>query len=326
MPLSYTAFNLRLESDLSIPGLPASHYSEATDVRVWLGAPPPWQAEVMDTASQEYYVNPHSDASGTPLLRVWLLGPHYFRLRYCDGTEFILDRSGTRVWATWPPPLTLEDTVTYLLGPVLGFILRLRGTVCLHASAFAVEDQAIALLGPAGAGKSTTAAAFAERSYPVLTDDVVSLSEKNGALVVEPAYPRLRLWPTSVEALYGRHDALPLLTPTWDKRYLDLTADNYKFQSAALPLRAIYILGERQPGVGRPAVEPVSPADGFTYLLQNTYVNYLLNREMRATEFKVLSRAANRTALRHLTPPDSLDALSDICGAILEDYHSLPRP
>jgi hypothetical protein len=326
VPLSYTAFNLRLESDLPIPGLPASPCTEATDVAVWLGAQPPWLAEVMDAASHEYYVNPHCDASGTPLLKVWLLGPHYFRLRYCDGTEFILDRSGTRVWATWPSPLTLEDTATYLLGPVLGFILRLRGTVCLHASAIAVEDKAIALLGPAGAGKSTTAAAFAGLGYPVMTDDVVSLSETNGDLVVEPAYPRLRLWPTSVEALYGQHDALPLLTPTWDKRYLDLTAGDYKFQSTALPLSAIYILGGRRPGAGRPVVRPVSPADGFTILLQNTYVNYLLDREMRATEFKMLSRAANRTALRHLNPPDSLDALSDLCGAILEDYHSLPRP
>jgi hypothetical protein len=295
-------------------------------VAVWLGTPPPWLAEVRGAVSKEYYVNPHSDASGTPLLKVWLLGSHYFRLRYCDGTEFILNKSGTRVWATWPPPLTLEDTATYLLGPVLGFILRLRGTVCLHASAVAVGDQAIALLGPAGAGKSTTAAAFAGLGYPVLTDDVVSLSEKNGALVVEPAYPRLRLWPTSVEALYGRHDALPLLTPTWEKRYLDLTADDYKFQNTALPLRAIYLLGPREPGVGRPVVRPVSAADGFTCLLQNTYVNYLLDRGMRATEFKILSQAADRTALRRLIPPDSLSALTDLCHAILDDYRSLPRP
>jgi len=325
VPLSYTAFNLRFESDLPIPGLTVSPHTEAADVAVRLGAPPSWLGEVGDAAQQEYYVNPNCDTSGTPLLRVWLLGERYFRLRYADGTEFVLDRSGTRVWATWPSSLTLEDTATYLLGPVLGFILRLRGTVCLHASAVAVDGQAIALLGPAGAGKSTTAAAFAAYGYPILTDDIVGLSRENGTLLVQPSYPRLRLWPTSVEALYGRDDALPLLTPTWDKRYLDLTVADYKFQSTALPLRAIYILGPRQSGLDRPVVEPVSPADGFTSLVTNTYVNYLLDKRMRAVEFDVLSQAASRAVLRHLTPPDSLVSLRELCGAILEDYRRLPR-
>ena len=42
----------------------------------------------------------------------------------------------------------------------MGFVMLLRGIVCLHASAIAIDDEAIALLGPAGSGKSTTAAAF----------------------------------------------------------------------------------------------------------------------------------------------------------------------
>ncbi len=50
----------------------------------------------------------------------------YFRFQYTDGTEFVIDRRGGRIWATWSAAGTVEDMATYLLGPVLGFVLRLR--------------------------------------------------------------------------------------------------------------------------------------------------------------------------------------------------------
>src|SRR5205085_1986600 len=112
-------------------------------------------------------------------------------------------------------------------------------------SAVALGNRAVALLGPAGAGKSTTAAAFARRGYPLLSDDVVPIWVRDGLFVVPPAYPCLRLWPASVAALYGAADALPPLTPTWDKRCLDLTQGGCRFQQHPLPLAAIYVLGER---------------------------------------------------------------------------------
>src|SRR5262249_22183040 len=152
---------------------------------------------------------------------------------------------------------TLEDTATYLLGPVLGFILRLRGVTCLHASAVAICDQAIAILGPAGAGKSTTAASFARAGYKVLTDDIVALDERGDAFLVQPAYPRVRLWSESVNALFGTEDALPLLTPTWDKRYLDLQANISCFQEHPLPLAAIYLLDKRSSDPAAPFIEAV---------------------------------------------------------------------
>jgi len=40
-------------------------------------------------------------------------------------------------------PLTAEDAVVYLLGPVLGFIMRLRGIVPLHASAVMIGSGAV---------------------------------------------------------------------------------------------------------------------------------------------------------------------------------------
>ena len=155
-------------------------------------------------------------------------------------------RSGLR----WPDSSTLEDAATYLLGPVLGFVLRLRGITCLHASAVAVGDRAIALMGPANAGKSTTAAGFSRMGFPVLADDIVALSEPDEILRVQPAYPQLRLWPESAAFLYGSADALPRLTPTWDKRALDLTQNGCRFQCAAIAARGHLRAGRALPRCG----------------------------------------------------------------------------
>src|SRR5439155_24208272 len=134
----------------------------ATDVQIWLQSSPSSLGEMLETAPELWYTSPDQDDRGSPNLTAWKMARQaYFKLHYSDGTEFIIDRKGTEVWCVWPDTLTLEDAVVYLLGPVLGFVLRLRGITCLHASAISVGDRAVVLLGPAGAGKSTTAAAFA---------------------------------------------------------------------------------------------------------------------------------------------------------------------
>ena len=148
---------------------------------------------------------------GEPTLVVWERARgEVFELEYAEGATFVVDGLGTEVWASWSEALTVDDAATYLLGPVLGFLLRLRGTVCLHASGVVVGDRAIALLGPAEAGKSTTAAAFAKLGYPVLSDDLLALSDTGGTWVVEAGYPGLRLWPDSVGPLLAHDDPVDL--------------------------------------------------------------------------------------------------------------------
>ena len=159
MPLCYSVFGLSLRTNRAVPGLIPLSTVIAADIRIWLGDMPLLRGH-HGVPDDLWYVSDGGDGK-TPSLQVWrVAGGAYFRLRYADGTEFLVDRAGSQVWATWPDSSTLEDTATYLLGPVLGFVLRLRGITCLHASAVAVGDRAIALLGPASAGKSTTAAVF----------------------------------------------------------------------------------------------------------------------------------------------------------------------
>ena len=320
MPALHRAFGLTLLSTQSIPGLAPESAGDSPDIHLWL-APDGGMPPVDERDATLRYRSIESD--GTAALHVWTLEDgRYFKMLYGDGTQFILDARGTAIWVSWPPPATLADAATYLLGPVLGFVLRLRGRTCLHASVVAMNDGAVALVGPAGVGKSTIAAAFARAGHRVLTDDVAALVERSGGPHVQPAYAQLRLWPESVALLFGARDALPRLTPTWDKRAMDLAAGG-SFRDAPLPLAGIYMLDDLRPHAAI-HVEPIAPREGLLTLAVNTYTQYLLDGPMRADEFACLARVAGSVPIRRVVRPSDGADLLDVCAALQHDFETLP--
>jgi hypothetical protein len=324
-PVTYffcTLYGLRLQCDVNVPGLAACAEHAKPDAVVWLRNPPGHIAALREAEEEPYYVSPYIGDYGTPILFLHkLLGGAWFKFHYDDATEFFVDRSGTEVFAQWPPSSTLDDTAAYFLGLVMGFVLHLRGQVCLHASAVAIEGRAIALMGPAGAGKSTTAAAFARQGFAVLSDDIVTLSAGAGgeAFLVHPGYPRLCLCPRTAATLYGSADALPLFAANWDKRYLDLQHNGYRFAQHALPLAAVYRLAERSETEATPRIEAMSARAALLDLVGNSYANYLLDDQQRAAEFAVLGRVAARVPMLRVSAPEDPERLEQLCNALSRD-------
>jgi hypothetical protein len=257
-------------------------------------------------------------------LRIWQVaqGASLY-LAYSDGMEFWLDRKGLSVWAQWPATSSLEDAATFLLGPVLGLLLRLRGVTCLHASAVAFEDRAIAFVGDEGAGKSTTAAAFARRGHPVISDDVVALVENEGAFQVLPAYPYLSLWPDSVNLLYGPDKTLPAFSANWDKRVLSLAQDRLRFEEKSLPLGAIFLLGERSRESTAPFLETPTAQESLVALVANSYATGMLDKDMRAEEFTLFGRMLARVPVRRIRPGAKSTQIGELCEVIRAGYRVL---
>ena len=312
---SQFAFGLQIKSNLQIPGLPVVKDSDG-DVYVHLGTFPQW-FESSKAIARLRSASSTLDAHGIPTRRVSeVLDGRYFYYLYADGTEFILNREGTEVWSRWPSELTLEDAVTYLLGPIFGFLMRLRGFICLHASAVVIESLVTLFVGPAGAGKSTLAAAFANLGYAVVTDDVAVIVDRGDQFLVQPAYPRVRLWADSVSAFYGTEDSLPLITPNWDKRYLDLTLEGRKFLERPATLKQIFLLSER--GSEEPKFEELAMSDKLMSLVANSYANYVLDKEMRRQEFELVSRLLDAVPVRRVRPPSDLSKLDEFCNSIIE--------
>ena len=315
MPVSHVVYGLRLAVNIAIPGLTHQPDSQTADVRIRLREP----IAFPHFKSVEYFY-PGRNEFEHPSLRVGVdPGGNYFGFFYSDGARFAVERQGCDVWGDWPEGYTLEDACTYLLGPVLGFVLRLRGVTCLHASAMVLGKSAIALTGSPGAGKSTLAAAFTRLGFSVLSDDVLALTEQGGLFLVQPGYPRVNLWPDSVQELFGSENALPRITPTWDKRYLELDQAGGRFMREPLPLHAIYVLGAREPTLSSPVIEEVAGREAFMTLVANTYMNYLLDRQMRSREFSTLSRIVGSIPVRRVHPTTEPSAVGSLCETIAAD-------
>jgi hypothetical protein len=329
---TYAVFGLFLRCNLQLPELTPVHpartdallkQSGGCIVTINLRASPHRSEGVASGYEELSYVSSYKDAAGNSALKIWKArDDRYLRLEYFDGTQFWLDQEGTQIWATWPKSLTVEDVSGYLLGPVLGLLLRVRGVTCLHASAVAFGEQAVAFVGAAGAGKSTTAAALALRGQAVLSDDVVTLAEGNGSVFVYPAYPYLSLWPESVESLYGSAEMLPRFSPNYEKRCLSLGKRELRFEERSLPLAAIYILGERR-GDPAPIMEEITPQRAFLTLVANTFATNAIGSGMRMKEFEILSRLVPNVRIRQLYAHQDASRISDLCELIMRDTEEM---
>ena len=320
MLVSHVVYGLRITSDLPLPGLAVCKESGPSDLLILLRGQKKFTSRFSAPLDHIFYTSPRSGGNGESILQVGTLdNGRYVGFFYSDGARFAIEQQGREIWADWPEHYAFEDACTYLIGPVIAFALRLRGFTCLHASCIAIGDQAIALLGQPSSGKSTTAAAFACIGYSILSDDVVVLHDHGNRFVVAPGYPRVNLWPDSVRALFGSEDALPKITPTWGKRYLPLNQNEHRFQEVPLPLGAVYMLAGHEPGLAAPVMEEFGAREAFMTLVANTYVNYVLNAEMRKREFEVLGRIVAGIPVRRVRAAADSSRLFDLAEAIVAD-------
>lgn len=317
--IHHSAFGLRVSATERIPGLRELESPNGTtaDLQIWVRRRPD-----VSGAEQSVFSGVDRRKAGAPVVEVlWLPENSLYCFRYSDGTIFYIDPLGREIWTDWCAPYTAEDMATYLLGPVIGFVLRLRGVTPFHASAVDIEGRAIALLGQAHAGKSTTAAAFSAAGFAVLADDIVAIDERDAVFSVRAGYPHLRLWPKAVEMLYGDRDALRPITPNWNKRDLVLDDESGRtFQNESLPLGAVYFLGARRDEDWAPYIESLTSRESFMTLLANTYVNYALDEQMRSAEFGLIGRLVAAVPIRRVVPHADPSRVWQLRDAILADF------
>jgi hypothetical protein len=237
--------------------------------------------------------------------------PERLTFEYADGTRFLVEDGGRTITTSWTT--TPEDMATYLLGPVLAFALRSRGPLALHASAVSLRGSAILLTAAATGGKSTTAAALVRNGATMLTDDVAAVDWRDGVPFVQPGYPRLRVWSDSAAALYGSEDVLPLLTPTWTKRYIDARD---AFASEAMPIAAIAVLAAREERETR--IRELRGHEAAMALLARTSVPHLLAAHERLAELEEITRLVSHVRVLEVIAKDDLRATDDLAKQIAD--------
>ena len=317
---TYSVFGLRIQSNEVIPGFSPAPNQAPIDVVILLGSYPEGLSQTLPPDSEALFVSPELETTGDPCSRVWTMKDgEYYRMLFGDGTDCVVNRKATQIWMCWPDRFTIVDIVPYLQGQVLGLVQRLRGVTCLHASAILMGERAIAVAGPGGAGKSSTAAAFLQMGYPILADDVTSIFEESGQFMVRPAHSRVWLKSDMVENLFGDREALPLFAPSWDKRYLDLNVSGPGLPAEPKPLAAIYVLSDRANEPERPLVTEEAPRDALHRLLCNTYMNHLLDPRIVSLDFDMLRRLQEKVPVRIVHPHEDASRISLLCDAICAD-------
>jgi hypothetical protein len=320
MGFYYRLFGLNVHSDVALPAVPSRTWlpqENAAPVNIRLSG---HNSEEIVTAA-EHGILVFESKRNEPCVRIeYFPSARFYRFLYSDGITFDISSDGENVRGSWPAKMSLEDALTYLLGPVFGFILRLRGFTALHASAAVINGYAVAFVGGGRAGKSTIVAALARAGHRILSDDIAVLEEASGTFRIKPSYPHIRLWPDSVSILFGTEDALPKLVPScdwWDKRFLDLERDGFYFHDEALPVRFTYILEPRSQNVQIARAELMPSIDAFPRLVANTSVNYALSSDMRRREFHVLGRFIEKIIIKRLILGTSSECF-EMLGSFLE--------
>ena len=91
----------------------------------------------------------------------------------------------------------------YIANFAISAAMLLQGEETLHATVVEYQGYGIGLLGDSGSGKSTLAAHLLGLGGDLVTDDMLRITETNGALFAEPGQPRLKLMKGAAERHFG---------------------------------------------------------------------------------------------------------------------------
>jgi hypothetical protein len=308
-----SVYGLGLRSNLPIPGLlacddePAARGSVDVVLNVASAESEPPAGAVPEYVSDDRL-------GDEPALKLYHQ-PDRWIFSYADGARFTVSADGSRIDGSWPTELTLADAAVYLLGPVLAFVLRLRNVFSLHAGVFSIGGAAVAVAGCAEAGKSTLLAALALSGASIASDDIAALEEQAGEFLVHPGYPRVRLWDDSVARLFGAGDALPLLTPNWEKRYLDLGG---AFCSDRLPLVAVVVLGSRVGDADAPRIRRLTGREACLAVLAHLHSVWMLPRLPQQDNLTFAARLAAAVPILEVAPHRDPARLPLLCTTVAD--------
>lgn len=190
-------------------------------------------------------------------------------------------------------PETVDETV---IGPVLVLALALQGVFCVHAGAVAIGDGSVAFLGQSGRGKSTLAG-WLDNQRAVdcvrVADDILPLTTGDGAPVVRPRFPQLKL-------------------P--DDQQVPMALDG-------LALRAAYILDTTAEAAPTPVSSspPLGPADALLAIAEHTVAVRLFGPALSSRHMAFAASVAGGVPVRRLRYPRRRAALAEVWAVVARE-------
>lgn len=232
------------------------------------------------------------------------------RLRYPGIATFVVGPDGGV--ETFPDddadPAVID---AQLDGPVFGLRQHLRGRLVLHASAVARDGRAVAFLGGRQRGKSTTAFAFLQAGWTLVSDDVLPVEVPDeGPPLAFPGPARVKLWPDTARSLGLDVQELPRLYSGNDKRVLSVET-----VTGGVPLDAIYALEDE----GASGIEALPGNQAMIELVRHTYRVREFEEALPDDHFDQCAAICRRVPVRRLPVPEDLENVDRVVRAVEKD-------
>jgi hypothetical protein len=242
--LQYFAYGLGIHSNLVLPEF--TQQASACDVNVVLQPPDSTHAQL------------------TELRQYLKVSPQETIVVIRDIGHFQV-RRGCEIIVTPFPHSELRLIQLCIAGSIMATLLYQRGfPLLLHASAIALEEQAVCVVGNSGDGKSSTAAALIANGHRIVSDDVVPVQIGADAIRVVPAYPQIKISPDIAQAFHYNIDELSFLHPRLGEyAYRSETT----FRTEPLRLSRIYVLTDSD----ELGVEALNTQAAMIELIRHTY-------------------------------------------------------
>jgi hypothetical protein len=305
----YSAFGLalRIDSRLSIPGLGGGRGTVSAEPRPL--APDRPASRIRLNAAE---LNRRWDAIATTPARtrevrvgetlvrtVDFAEPAGYLLWARDYGRVLISPNGLELLCE-PDPVN-EHWASIVSSQALPLAATLRGFEVVHASGVVLDDGAVLIAGPAGAGKSSLAAALLRTGGRLLSDDAVALELSDGALVAHAGSVALQLRPAEHERLSAEERAAlgdPAGSLEGKRRYVTNQVPD------AAPLAHVFLL-ERS--AREPAVERLEAVDPFE-LLASTFNLSVRTPARLHRQLDVVSAIASGRLVHRLRVQPGVDA------------------
>lgn len=261
---NYTAFSLRIQSDIFFPELLIST-GQLHDVYIRLGQVPRAGLSDPQSGGLYYQIKPNV---------FWLHVPSIGRFLVTDGRHITIEPE---------KGVSADSLRVFILAPCFSALLMQRAFFVLQGAVLQSGDHAIAILGGSGAGKSTVSAALLKKKYTLLSDEVCVL---NNHLDVMPGYPQISLWLRKIGAIWFKK-----IREGVEKYMIPISK---KFNATPLPIKKIIILNPSKKNQHIQA-RPLSGGDKINYLQKYIYnKTYISGLGMDALYFNYTAKLANK--------------------------------
>ncbi|MCK9372316.1 MAG: hypothetical protein M0P91_03905 [Sulfuricurvum sp.] len=289
----YSAFGLIIKSELKLPRL-AETQTVSADVKIKLG-----KVDTHGLAEASFIKENLQLTSNT----LWLQVPDIARFLVTDGMEVIVEPEQAA---------DMQSVCLYILGSCIGAIMHQRNQLILHGNAIRIGDKSIIFVGASGKGKSTLAAAFYQRGYEILADDLAVIDSQNRVL---PSYPQIKLWKDSA-------DQMAINTSDLERIRLQISKYNYPIEAGfckiALPVNTIYVLHTHDKEEF--LFEEVYGLHKMPIIRNQTYrLGYVKAPQTQKAHLANCARIAQKIRVVRVTRPERGFKLQELIERIIED-------